>query len=81
MVMRKTLIISLILGLFATGYINLSGVGEPLAMSMNQAALETSFGATGQAIASFALSSFIVYIIVVAAIYLILRSIFKSFSK
>ena len=81
MVMRKTLIFSLVLGLIATGYVDFSGLGEPLAVSMNSAALETSFGATGQAIATFALSSFMIYLIVVGAIYLIMRSIFKSFSK
>lgn len=81
MVMKKTLVLSFILGLFATGYINFSGAGESFALSMNQAAFETTFGATGQAIASYALSSFIIYLIVVGAIYLILRSVFKSFSK
>jgi hypothetical protein len=81
MVMRKTLAVSLILGIFITGYVNLSGAGETIARGMNQAALETSFGATGRAIASFALSSFIVYIIVVIAVYLIMRSITKSFSR
>jgi hypothetical protein len=81
MVMKKTFVLSLILGLFATGYVNMFGAGDSIATSMNQAALETNFGVTGQAVASFALSSFMVYIIVVGAIYLIMRSIFKSFSK
>jgi hypothetical protein len=81
MVMKKTLMLSIILGLVLTGYINMSGAGEPLALSMNHAALETSFGSTGHAIASFALSSFIIYIIIVGVIYFIMRSILKSFSK
>lgn len=81
MVMKKTLVFSIILAALLTGYVDITGVGEPLQMSMNQAALETNFGATGQAIASFALSSFIIYMIIVGALYLIMRSIFKSFSR
>jgi hypothetical protein len=79
MVMKKTLILSMIIALFLTGYVNVSGIGESIEMSMNRAALETSFGATGQAIASFAIGSFMVYFIVVIAVYFILRSVSKSF--
>ena len=81
MVMKKTLVLSIFLAAILTGYINISGAGEPLQLSMNQAALETNFGATGHAIASFALSSFVIYIIIVGAIYLIMRSIVKSFGR
>lgn len=81
MVMKKTLLISLLLGLVAMGYVNISGTGDIAAMSMNSAATETSFGDSGQGIVSFAIGNFMVYIIVVLVIYLILRSVFKSFGR
>lgn len=81
MVMKKTLMLSLFLGFMAMGYINVSGTGDIIAMSMSHASIETSFGEPGQGIVSFAIGNFMVYIIVVLVMYLILRSMFKSFGR
>ncbi len=81
MVMKKTLLLSLVLGLIAMGYLNVSGTGVIVAMSMNQAAIETNFGESGQGIVSFALGNFMVYIVVVIVIYMIMRSVSRSFGR
>ncbi len=79
--MKKTLLISLFLGLIAMGYLNVSGTGNLVADRMNIAAIETPLGEPGQEIVSFALGNFMVYIVVVFVIYMIMRSIFKSFGR
>ena len=78
MVMRKTLAVSLFLGFVLMGYLNVSGTGNLIVHDISSA----SAGATGSnvdGIVSFAFGSFVVYFVIVSVIYLIMRSIFKSF--